>query len=225
MQLRTTLLSLFLLLTGVFGNFTGTIEAQESDQRARQILDGVNRKYSAIKAYDTDFTLSIENKDAGIDETQSGELTVKGDQYRLRTEELVRISDGTNIWTVFLEDEEVHVAELDPEDNELTPTRIFDIYNKGFLFLYVGTDELEDGRTVEVIDLTPLNKDLSYYKVRLIVDQNDSSIYLARAYSKNGTRFTYSLSNFDSNPTPHSDDYFVFNRDEFEGDYDVIDLR
>lgn len=219
MHLQTVLLSFLLLFTGL------SINAQESDQRARQILDGVNRKYSAIKSYNTDFTLSIENKDAGIDESQVGKLSVKGDQYRLRTQELVRISDGTNIWTVFLDDEEVHVAELDPEDNELSPTRIFDIYNKGFLFLYVGSDELEDGRAVEVIDLTPVNKDLSYYKVRLIIDKSDSSIYLARAYSKNGTRFTYSLSNFDSNPTPRSDDYFVFNREEFEGDYDIIDLR
>lgn len=200
------------------------IDAQVNDPVAKNILDAVSRKYNPIKNYSTDFILLIENQDAGIKESQAGRLWVKGDKYRLLSDEIERMTDGATIWTHFIEDEEVHVSEPDPEDEELTPARIFSIYKTGFIYQYVGEVEM-DGRTCNVIDLTPTDKDKSYYRIRLMIDKDNSSIYQAQASSRNGTKFTYELSNFDAKSAAKSDDYFIFNREAYDGDLDIIDLR
>jgi len=172
-------------------------QAQVNDPIAKNILDGVSKKYNQIKSYSTDFILYIENPDAGIKESQAGRLWVKDKKYRLLSDELERMTDGTTIWTHFIADEEVHVSEPDPEDEELTPARIFDIYKVGFIYQYVGEVDM-DGRQCNVVDLTPIDKEKSYYRIRLMIDKDNSSIYQAQASSKNGTKFTYELSNFDA---------------------------
>ncbi len=204
--------------------FSSAIQAQVNDPVAKSILDAVSKKYNPIKSYTTDFILHVENQDAGIKESQAGRVWVKGDKYRLQSEEIERMTDGSTIWTHFVEDEEVHVSEPDPEDEELTPARIFDIYKTGFIFQYVGEVE-KDGRLCNVVDLTPTDKEKSYYRIRLMIDKNNSSIYEAQASSKNGTKFTYEISNFDSKSPAKSDAYFVFNREDYDGDLDIIDLR
>lgn len=212
-----------LLFIALFG-FSLSTQAQVNDPVAKNILDAVSKKYNQIKSYTTDFILIIENPDAGIKESQAGRLWVKGDMYRLLSDELERMTDGATIWTHFIADEEVHVSEPDPEDEELTPARIFDIYKEGFIYQYVGELEV-DGLVCNIVDLTPIDKEKSYYRIRLMIDKTTSSIHQAQASSKNGTKFTYELSNFDSKSSPKSDDYFVFNRDEYDGDLDIIDLR
>jgi len=186
--------------------------------RAKQVLNKVSQKYKSFRAIEVDFTLQIVNPDANIDEKQAGKLFAKGDKYRVKTKEFERISDGESIWTHFIKEVELQITSFDPEEGELSPARIFTIYET-MDFNYEIKEE--NGKEI-TIDLVPSSDDETpYNRIRLTVNKSNYLISKATVFENNGTRFVYALSNFKSN-VKLNDSYFSFDFENFEGD--IIDL-
>ena len=125
-----------LLLSGIIslGSF-----AQEVDTKAKAILDKLSAKtksYSTIKA---DFQYSISNKTEGINDSQTGKIQIKGDNYYLSIQGQDIISNGKGIWTVIKESEEIQINDLPDEDEEdyISPNKIFTLYEDGFKYKFV----------------------------------------------------------------------------------------
>ena len=191
------------------------------EKKAKIILDKVSKKYRTLKAIAADFTLTIENQEAGVSEKQEGRVYIKGEKYKIATTALDRISDNNSVWTHFKAEEEVQITEFDPEDGDLTPAQLFTIYKKDFS--YRLNDELKQGKQVlALIDLTPKDKDMPYYKIRLTINKSTNLITKAKVFEKNTTTVTYELENFDTSKNL-SDDFFSF--DESNTDVEIIDLR
>ncbi len=215
-------ISLFILSPVFALNNSNTVSIYEliNSNDAKQILDRVSQKYKSLESVKVDFSLQIINPDAGIDETQIGELYVKGDKYRIETEELERMSDTESVWTHFKSEEEVQVNTFDPEEGEISPAQIFTIYEEQE-FQYVVKETVGNKTTIDL--LPSLEEKMPYHRIRITVNTDTNLIEKATIFEKNGTRFIYSLDNFKSN-VRIDDNYFFFNSDK-NPNIDVIDLR
>jgi outer membrane lipoprotein-sorting protein len=177
--------------------------------------------YDVVK---TDFSYTLENPQAKIKETQLGTLIVKSklNKYKIILKGQELISDGKNQWTYLKADKEVQLSEVDNSSDALNPAKLFTIYEKGFKSVYTNDTKL-NGRTLHVIDLTPLDGKRSFFKVRLQIDKLTKQIMNAVIFDKNGNRYTYTIKTFMPNvKVPEST--FTFDSKLYPG-VELVDLR
>jgi outer membrane lipoprotein carrier protein len=209
------LLFLFLVFGAIGAN-------AQNDERAQEILDAVSKKYKDIPSFKTSFTYSMESTATGAKESYPGDVTVKGSKYRLRMGGQEVINNGTTVWTYMKESNEVNISDYQPDDDEISPTKIFSVYKNGYK--YVFNDEVkEKGVPYEVVDLIPENRNSAVFKVRLTVHKKDKTIKSMRIFEKNGNRSVYIITKF----TPDvavDDKLFAFDKTQYKG-VEVIDLR
>jgi len=211
---------------------TATQAFAQKDVEAKNILSQVSKKYKSYDVVKSDFTFTLENPQAGIKETQNGALIAKSKANKFKVvlyskgggkiaaQEI--ISDGKNQWTYNRKDNEVQVNEVDHSGEGINPAQIFTIYEHGFKYLYTG-DQKVNGKTYQVIDLSPTDSKKNIFKVRLLVDKAAKQLYSALLFDKNGTHYTYTVKSFTPNiPVPDSE--FTFNAKAHPG-VEVVDLR
>ena len=213
MKKLTALVSLLCITLVSFGQY---------DENALKVLDAMSAKYKKIPAYSADISYSLINETDGINEEFQGEITVKGDKYKLELDEQVVINDGTTFWTYLPDVNEVNIDNYDPDEDEISPSKIYDAYKNGYKYLYTG-DETVNGRKHAVIDLVPDDKDAQYFKIKLFIDQGDYSLSKWTMYDKSGNQYNYTITNFNGKINP-SDSFFEFDASKYPG-VEVIDLR
>ena len=217
MKKLTTLLLAIVLLFGA-KSF-----AQAPDTKtAATILSGVSTKYKAFTAVKATFTMKTEGSTNKVTDTQAGTVYVKGNKYKLELANQEITCDNVKIWTFLKDANEVQVNNYEPDEDAITPTQIFTIYEKNFLCGYVEEQTI-NGKIYQVIEMTPNDKTKSYFKVRLLIDKTEKTIYSAKVYDKNGNRYTYEITKFTPNPAL-VDTYFTFNAKDHPG-VEVVDLR
>ena len=201
----------------------GAATAQSAyDQEAKEILDAMSTYYQEIGSFESDFSYSMEIPDQTGAETFEGEIIVEGDKYRLKMGGQEVINDGSTLWTYLEDANEVNIDNYAPEEGDISPTQIYNAYQRGFKYVYVE-DETIDGNSYQVVDLTPENNDNQFYKIRLHISKDDKMLKRWKIFEKNGTRYTYEINNF--NPDAEvKKDAFTFNTKEHKG-VEVVDLR
>ncbi|GAB3535398.1 hypothetical protein GCM10027443_24400 [Pontibacter brevis] len=201
--------------------FVNLAQAQQ-DPKAGKILDAMSQKYRTMKAFKADFAQTLENPSAKVKETMAGNILVSGDKYRLGVSGQEIINDGKLMWTFLKDANEVTIMESDEEAESMSPSKIFDMYKKGYKYSYAGTETIEGGK-YDVIELAPEDRKNPIYKVRLFINQKDKSLKSWEMFRNNGNRYTYTIKNFQANPTLASD-AFTFNKAKHKG-VSVVDLR
>ena len=126
------------------------------------------------------------------------------------------------MWTYFKEENEVQITKYDPNAQEINPSEIFTIYQKGFNYKYIG-ESIISGKTVQKIEMTPTDKTKPYFKVKLNIEKASNKITNMSVYNKNGIRSNYAITSFKSN-LPISDGFFKFDPKTKPGVIE-IDLR
>ena len=194
----------------------------ENDPKAGEILDAMSKKYKAIPAFKASFTFTSEGKNNGTKESYPGELTVKGNMFRLKMAGQEVINNGTTVWTYMKESNEVNIADYEADDQEITPSKIFNVYKKGYKYTF--TEETKDkGVAYEIVDLIPEKKNTKVFKVRFTVNKKDKSIRSVKVFEKNGSRAIYTITKFASSPNI-DDKLFAFDESQYKN-VEVIDLR
>jgi len=196
----------------------------QTDEKAKQILNEVSKKYKSYDVIKTDFTFTLDNPQAKIKETQSGTLyaKAKSNKYKVVMKGQDLISDGKTQWTYLKNEKEVQVNDVDDSPNAINPAKIFTIYEKGFKYVYTG-DVKVAGKTQHVIDLSPVDSKRSFFKVRLNIDKATKQISNAIIFDKNGNKYTYAIKAFAPNvKVPEST--FAFDAKKYPG-VSVEDLR
>jgi outer membrane lipoprotein-sorting protein len=207
----------FLILLTAF--FTLSLSAQ--DPRAKATLDAMSVKYQKMPAFKAAFASHLVGKGEKIEETLKGEITVKGDKYRLLLEGQEIFNDHKTVWNYVKESNEVTITHYDESDG-LNPTEVFSMYKKGYKYLFVEEKTLA-GKAHEIIELVPENKDLSFFKVRLAIDKKSKTLHSWEVFEKTGRRYRYEITNFTSN-IEVKDSYFQFDVANYPK-VEVIDLR
>lgn len=213
------ILMLLLALSGL----SYAVNAQ-TDEKAKAILAEVSKKYGSYDIVKTDFTFTLDNKQANTKETQQGTLYVKAstNKFKVTMTDQDLISDGKSQWTYLKKDKEVQVSNVDNSSDALNPAKIFTIYEKGFKNLYTGESKV-GGKTYQMIDLSPTDTKKSYFKIRLSIDKAAKQIANVLIFDKNGNRYTYNVKTFTPN-VKVAETVFAFDAKKYPG-VEVVDLR
>jgi outer membrane lipoprotein carrier protein len=199
----------------------GSASAQK-DPKAEQILNQMSAKYKTFKAFKAEFTYTLESANASVKDNFKGDIIVKGDKYFLKLAQQEVYNNGVTVWTYMREENEVNITDYAPDEDDVTPTKIYTMYKKGFK--YVMSDENNENKALYyVIDLIPEDKTKQVFKIRITINKADSSIKKWKVFEKNGNRYNYAIAKFTPNPVV-DDKAFVFDKAKYKG-VQVVDLR
>ena len=209
---------LILFLLTLFSN-----SYAQTDAQANAILAGVSKKYKSFDVVKTEFSYTIKNPQASINETQNGTLYVKSklNKYKIILGAQELISDGKVQWTYLKNDNEVQLSGIDNSANALNPAQIFTIYEKGFKSVHLGDTKINN-IVFQNIELAPL-ADRSFSKIKLRINKQQKQISNIIVYDKNGNVYTYLIKSFMPN-VKVADTLFSFDTKKYPG-VDVVDLR
>lgn len=207
------------LLVALFFVLVNSLQAQY-DERAKKILDEMSNKYQSYSAYSANFSYSMVNKMENISDEFNGKITIKGEMYRLDMGIQEIYNNGQTIWTYMPDEEEVNITEVEDEDEELTPSRIFTAYQSGYKYVLLDN---EGGAENNVIDLIPEDNNEQFYKVRMKISKAKSLIKSWEIFDKNGNNYTYAILSFNPDNSI-SDKYFEFDASKHP-EVEVVDLR
>lgn len=193
------------------------------DAKSKTILDELSTKYQSFNTIEADVALLFKNE---LKEEQSSEGTLA--MERVSGKYLVDLggheilNNGKTQWTVLKDQDEIQVTDADKDSQALSPATIFTFYKKGYHGKFVKSSS-ENNRKLNVIELTPNDKDQNIVKIEMRIDQKTNLIHDATILDNNGGRLTYTIQNFKVNRSiPYQT--FVFNKNNYPN-MELVDLR
>ncbi|MEJ7558216.1 MAG: outer membrane lipoprotein carrier protein LolA [Pedobacter sp.] len=196
----------------------------QTDTKAKAILAEVSKKYRSYNVIKTDFSFTLENPQAKIKETQQGSLIANSEanKYKVSMTEQEVYSDGKSQWTYLKENKEVQITDVDNNADGVNPAKIFTIYEKGYKYLFVSEKKV-GAKTLQTIDLSPLDIKKTVFKIRLTIDKVAKQITNVVIFDKSGNRYTYAIKAFTPN-VKVAETVFAFDAKKYPG-VEVVDLR
>jgi outer membrane lipoprotein-sorting protein len=215
MMMKSRLLILFLVFS--------ISSVAQTDSKSQQILKGVSTKYKSLKSLKTTFTILIENEKDKSKEEQKGTLYLKGQKYKLEIAGQDILTDGKTRWTFVKDANEIQIDNQKTDENSITPTNIFTMYEKGWISSFKGEQKVNNINS-QLIELVPVDtKSKNIFKVKLTINKAQKTISSAKIYDKNGSVQTITINKF--TPDGASDEsIYIFNASKYPGS-DVVDLR
>jgi outer membrane lipoprotein-sorting protein len=209
---RNIRLALLFVLT-----FGLSVNAQNS-QKAKDLLDQVSTK---IRSYDNiviDFKYTIFNPSDNINQESKGNVALKGDKYVLNVMGITRIYDGSRVYNIVPEDEEISISTFDDQkSDELTPAKMFTFFNSGYKYYWDITQNVK-GRKIQYIKLKPTEASNPTKEVLIGIDLQTKHIYNLIKMDKNGTKTTFTINSFKTNQ-PLSKNHFTFTESKYPNYY------
>lgn len=213
---RITMMWVVLMTVGI------TAQAQY-DQKGKTILDAMSVRYKKISSYVAKFSTALVNETEGLNEVFEGEITVSGDRYMLKTEEQEIINDGITVWTYLPDVNEVNIDDYSPDDDEITPSSIFDEYKNGYKYIWLENIK-EQGMDSDVIDLIPEDVvNAQFFKIKMVISTKDRTLLKWTMFEKQGNKYIYTISDFNDKAVV-SDAIFKFDKSKYSG-VEIVDLR
>lgn len=194
------------------------------DTKAKAILDELSEKTRKYPTVTSNFSFTLIDKAADIEQVQEGKLKMKGKKYFIQLGENQIFSDGDTRWTYNEEMNEVYIDYAETgEDGGLNPSEIYTIWEEGFKQYYNGEESL-NGKIHDVIKLVPEDpSDKTYHSVLVYVNRSKMEVSRIEIKGKQGDDYTYQVKTFDTSAS-YGDETFVFDPADFPG-VDQIDNR
>jgi len=206
--------------------FLGFIQVSlgQNDPKAVEILEKVSDNYQKLNGFSAIFEYTYSTEDEGLIQTNTGEVTVKGEKYRLTLDDQEIFNNGNTVWTLIKSSKykEVTINDVEEDTEELTPSNIYSIYKKGYEANLEGSSVMT-GVPVHEILLTAEKPNAQFEKIKLYVDKSKNDLLAWEIKDDVGGTFKYTFKDLNSNINI-MDDYFVFNTSENK-DVEIIDLR
>ncbi len=183
-------------------------------QKATDILEAVNRKYSSFSSYSATFNVSGAEK-------YSGSLLSKGKKYKLTFGGQEVYNNGKDVYTYMPDVNEVNItAYREGDESDISPNNIFNLYKKGYAASYKG-EVTRGGKKYDAITLTPKTRS-SVLRIELIVGKTDRLMEAWTIHDKSGET-TFTMTGFKPNVTV-ADAAFTFDKSKYPK-VEVVDLR
>jgi len=205
---------IFMLLPVVF------TYGQVKDSKAVQMLDEVSNKAKSNKSIKVDFSYTMVNTKAKVNEEKNGSLLVSGDKYRMEAAGRIIFSDGKTIWTYIINSNEVQIHSMEESDDALTPSKLLTSYNANYKSRIIK-EKNQDSNT-EFIELTP-KKPKNIAKAILGIDLAKKQVKSFSLFDKSGSVYTYTILKYQTN-VPISPGDFLFDASKYPG-VDIQDMR
>ncbi len=213
--------NILLLITSSFVLFASA--QTKNDPDAKKILDAVSAKFKTFTTVQATFTYKVENAAGKSLSNKSGSIIMKGTKYKVvfGTQEI--FSDGITSWNYDKSTNEVTISKLDASSGMVTPQKIFtNFYDKDFLYKYNGEQKV-NGKTMQEIEMTPVDKSKAFHKVYVLVDKIAKTIYSTKVLENAGNRYAYTIGTMKTNQ-PVPDSTFVWDKSKHPG-CEEVDLR
>ena len=211
-----------LFLTSVACFSQDTLIINTNDSISTQILQELSEKTKSYQNIKADFKFTFENTSQDILEEQDGSISIQENSFKLEINQQIIISDGSTQWIYLKESNEVQIMEYDVEDDMMSPSKLFTIYEKGYKNSYIELKSL-NGKNMHIIDLFSIESN-AFKKIQLQIDADKNQLDNIILYDKNGGSFTYLITNFKTNFENTGDNTYKFIAEDYT-DVQIIDLR
>jgi len=224
MRLNSTRFIICALLSGLsLAGYAQNNSLGKNDPEAKKVLDGLSTKLKSYKAVQSNFTLKVEDGKGKLQGTKKGIVYVKGTRYHVSVTGQEVYSDGKDVWTYDKSSNEVTITKNDPTLQTISPDKIFtNFYDKDFLYKLNGETK-QGNRVVQEVELTPIDKNKSFFKALLYVDKAQHSLVSMKWFDKSGNRYTLETNQLNGN-APLTDAQLAFNKAKYPG-VEEVDLR
>lgn len=182
---------------------------REAERRVKAVVSELKQS-----AYDGRFTLLYYNAQSETTDKQSGDLTIKGNKFRMTLGANETKFDGRTQWVFVSEYNEVSITEpIKEELREINPLAMIEYY--------VSKDKISQGED-GAINFYPTDpKESEYFRIELRLNKANLPTRLV-IYQKNGDKITLVWDSL--NKTKVNDDYFVLDVAKYPN-VEVNDLR
>lgn len=186
-------------------------------QQATTLLSEVSAKVRSYDNIQIKFKYNLTNQKEGVNQQTFGDLTLLDDNYVLNMLDITRMFDGTSIYTIVPEDEEVTISLYNPEDEkDITPSQMLTFYEKGY-DSKMGIIENIKGRKIQFVKLTPIDSNAEIKKIHLGIDTKTKHIYKLIQIDSKETKYTLTVQSFKTN-LPLSKSLFTFDQQKYTAD-------
>ncbi len=197
--------------------FNGICFAQNSNE-AKILLNEVSEK---VKEYDNiwiEFKYVLDNSEENIKQETRGDVVLEGNRYVLNILGTTRMYDGTTLYNISPEDEEVTISKEDFNDEDtITPSKMLSFYEDGFTYKMDIVQNIK-GRKIQYVKLTPISSDSEINNILLGIDAHTKHIYNLIEIGNNGTRTTLTVNSFKTNEQL-SKSLFTFDESKYKDYY------
>ncbi len=197
--------------------------SQKSDPAAKAVLDAVSAKFKTFTTVQATFTYKVENASGKTLSSKTGTIWMKGTKYKVSFGGQEIFCNGTTVWNYDKLANEVTISKLDANGSTITPQKLFtNFYDKDFRYILNG-DKKVGAKTLQEIELTPIDKSKPFHKVYVLVDKNAKTIYSTKVLENAGNRYTYTVSSMKTNAAI-ADSQFTFDKKKYPG-VEEVDLQ
>ncbi|MCO5233667.1 MAG: outer membrane lipoprotein carrier protein LolA [Chitinophagales bacterium] len=218
---KITLYTCFIFfITNTFAK-TEQSSASMNDPKAKLVMDKASEIYKQSIGIHAKFKQEIETP-ASKTSIKNGEIFLKGNKFKIKLSEQEIYCNEKSVWTYLKDVNEVQVNDYEPDPSDISPSNMFNIYQKDFYYIKIQ-DEVVNGQSCNVIDLTPKDKNRSYFKVRLWINKQTNILSRIKIFDKNGYRYTYTILSVNNN-VKLEDSVFNFEKNLYPG-VRIEDLR
>ena len=195
----------------------------KNDPDAKKVLDAVSAKFKTYTAPQASFTYQVENAQGKALSTKNGTVTMKGNRYKVVLDGMEIYSDGKTSWNYDKSANEVTVDNVNTSGSAMTPQKLFtNFYDKDFYYKLNGVKK-EAGKTLQEVELTPIDKTRPFHKIYVWIDKGTNTIYSAKFLEKTGGRYSYTVTSLKGSASV-PDSFFTFDKSKYPG-VEVVDLR
>ena len=193
--------------------------AQQKDE-ARILLDDVSTTMKSYNNMTLDFSTSLINEEAGINEDDElptkGSITLQGEKYNLNYLGNTFIFNGLKLFVINYDEKEIMINDQDFEEDDgvIYPSKLLTFYKEGYNYK-MGLIKNIKGRKIQFVDLTPIDTESEIVKVNLGIDIKTRHIYKLIQFGDNGTKTILTIDQFNSNQNI-SNELFQFDRNSYE---------
>ena len=186
----------------------------QNPEKAKALLDDV---YNKVQGYDNifvDFKYVLNNQEAGINDETRGDVTMQGDKYVANFFGAQQLYDGSKVYTIVPENEEVTIEDKSDDEDTITPSKMLTFYRQGHTYKWDILQNIQ-GRKIQFIKLIPIDTNTEISSILLGIDAETKHIYKVIETGKNETMTTITVNSFKTNQ-PLSKTLFTFDEDKYK---------
>ncbi len=211
------------LIILLFNFLTLSVFAQvDSDQeKCKNILQKISNSIENNTSTKFNFKLEIISED--FNESQNGYVLIQEGKFYYKTNEREVISNGVNVWTYIIEDNECYIDLLEDLDNTINPSEVFSIWEDGFKFKYISNEKLNNDLLHKIKLFPSKPSESNYHTVIMEVNETKKTIKEVSIKTKDGVTIKININSLTAN-SKILPNQFLWQKSKYVG-VDEIDNR
>ena len=200
-----------------------SLNALSQDEKAKMILDELSSKTRKFNSITSDFSFTLDDKQANVKQTQEGTLRMQDKRYYIKLGVNEIYSDGVTRYTYNKDMNEVYIDDAESGEDGLNPSEIYTVWETGFKHYY-EQEITEGGKSYHVIKLVPVKPEKkTFHSVKLYIEKSKMEVSKILILGKQGDNYTYEVKTFKTDKVYTPAD-FTFSAAKYPG-VEKIDNR